>query len=64
MTSMEEVVAGLPAHLQDMAVEGYGSTAGFTRLDQISLSMILVFEEYLEEAEERKETFDSIRQYP
>lgn len=51
-TSLQDVVDGLPPHLQKMAVAGYGNTAGSTRLDQISLEMILSFEEYWHETED------------
>jgi monoamine oxidase len=51
-TTMKDVVQGLPDHLQSMALAGYGNTAGCTRLDQISLEMILAFEEYWHETEE------------
>lgn len=51
-TSIADVVAHLPPHLHSMAVAGYGNTAGCTRLDSLSLSMINAFEEYWGEVEE------------
>jgi monoamine oxidase len=56
-TSIQDVLADLPVHLQEMAVAGYGNTAGNTRLENTSLQMMLAFEEHWEETEGEGDTW-------
>lgn len=51
-TSIQDVLVDLPVHLQEMAVAGYGNTAGNTKLENTSLQMMLAFEEHWEETED------------
>lgn len=51
-TSVQDVLVDLPRHLQEMAVAGYGNTAGNTNLQTTSLQMMLAFEEHWEETED------------
>ncbi|KAI2496700.1 oxidoreductase [Fragilaria crotonensis] len=50
-TSIQDVLTGLPVHLQEMAVAGYGNTAGNTKLEHTSLQMMIAFEKHWEETE-------------
>ncbi|KAI2497667.1 oxidoreductase [Fragilaria crotonensis] len=51
-TSKQDIPTGLPLHLQEMAVAGYGNTAGNTKLANTSLHIMLAFEEHWEEKED------------
>ena len=51
-TSIQDVLVHLPVHLQEMAVAGYGNTAGNTKLENTSLQMMLAFEQHWEDTED------------
>jgi monoamine oxidase len=51
LTSLHDVLKELPPTLYQLAVAGYGNTAGNTRLENTSLSMMLAFERHWGEEE-------------